>query len=74
MLLGIPIGVVIGTRVHAAVAGSAGVVPSVAIPIGALVAVAAGLLIVANLSAVVPARWATRSPATLLDGSTRPGR
>jgi len=74
VLLGIPAGVVIGARVHAAVADSAGVVPSVAVPIGALVAVGAGLLIVANLSAVVPARWATRSPTALLDRSARPGR
>jgi hypothetical protein len=65
---------VIGTRVHVAVADSVGVVPSVVVPIGALVAVAAGVLIVASVSAVVPARWATRSPIALLDASVRARR
>ena len=66
LLIGVPAGIAIGSRIHASIADSVGVVSSVAVPVVAVLAVIAGVLVVANVAAVAPARRAARSPAAEL--------
>jgi len=66
LAFGIPIGVAAGSRVYQAIANSIGVVPSLALPVVLVVVVVVGVLLVANLAAVVPARRATQAPAATL--------
>ncbi|MGO9214526.1 MAG: FtsX-like permease family protein [Syntrophales bacterium] len=67
IVVGVPLGIVVGRWVWAAFAGSLGVVPVTVIAGWTIVAVAVGALLVANLLAVGPALVAARSrPASLL--------
>jgi ABC-type lipoprotein release transport system permease subunit len=67
IVVGIPLGIVVGRWVWGAFAGSLGVVPVTVIAGWTIAAVAVGALLVANLLAVGPALVAARSrPASLL--------
>ena len=67
IVLGIPLGVVIGRTVWNAFANNLGVVPDPVIPVLLTVVLAAGVLVAANVIAIAPALFATRSkPAELL--------
>jgi len=67
IIVGTPLGVVIGRVVWRAFANNLGAVPVSVVPIWFLVAVLAGVVIVANLIAIGPALVATRSkPKELL--------
>jgi ABC-type lipoprotein release transport system permease subunit len=62
IVVGIPLGVVVGQAVWRAFATNLGVVPVASLPVWLLVALGAGVLVVANLLAVAPA-LAARSRA-----------
>ena len=67
IVLGVPLGVVIGRVVWNAFANNLGVVPITVIPVLLMVVLAAGVLVAANVIAIAPALFATRSePADLL--------
>ena len=67
IVLGVPFGVVVGRAVWHTFANNLGVVPVSVVPVALLALLAAGVLVVANLIAVVPALVATRSkPGVLL--------
>ena len=66
LIVGVPAGIAIGTRIHRSIADSVGVVPSVAVPVVLVLVVVAGVVAIANLAAASPARRATRSPAATL--------
>jgi hypothetical protein len=67
VLIGTPLGIVIGAVVWKAFANNLGAVPVSVVQVWLLAALAAGVLVVANLLAVAPALVATRSqPAQLL--------
>jgi hypothetical protein len=67
VVIGTPLGIVVGQGVWKAFAGNLGVVPVAVLQVWLLVALAAGVLVVASLLAVVPAFVATRSrPGELL--------
>jgi ABC-type lipoprotein release transport system permease subunit len=70
VIIGLPLGVVVGRAVWLAFAGTLGVVPVSVVPIWLLVALAGGVIVVANLIAIAPALVATRSkPGELLRAS-----
>ena len=60
LVVGVPLGAVLGRLVWSAIAGSMGVATDVAFPIGVLAAGAVGFVVVMNLIAVFPARSARR--------------
>jgi hypothetical protein len=67
LLMGVPLGLIGGAVVFRAFADSIGALPEPTLPILALVAIALGLIAVANVAAVLPARRARRlSTAELL--------
>ena len=67
VVIGVPLGVVVGRAVWIAFAANLGVVPVAVVPISLIVVVAAAVLVGANLIAVVPGLVATRSrPGELL--------
>jgi hypothetical protein len=67
IVIGLPLGVVVGRAVWRAFANNLGVVPVSVVPIPLLAILLVGVLVVANLIAVVPALVATRSrPGELL--------
>jgi FtsX-like permease family len=67
IVIGIPLGVAAGAAVWHTFANNLGAVPVSVVPVSLLVVLAAGVLVVANLIAVVPALVATRSrPGVLL--------
>jgi putative ABC transport system permease protein len=67
LLIGLPIGLLLGSRVFRAFVGRIGAWPDAVIPGLAMVAIALGLLLLANVAALVPARRARRLPtATML--------
>jgi hypothetical protein len=67
MVIGVPVGVAAGEAIWRTFANNLGVVPISVAPVSLLVLLAAGVLVVANLIAVVPALVATRSrPGVLL--------
>ena len=67
IVLGVPLGVVIGRVVWNAFANNLGVIPITVIPVLLMVVLAAGVLVAANVIAIAPALFATRSkPADLL--------
>ncbi len=77
IVLGVPLGVVLGRTVWNAFADNLGVVPVPVIPVVVIVVLAAGVLVGANVIAIAPALFATRSkPADLLRTLQRngPGR
>ena len=61
LVVGVPLGIGIGSGIHTSIANSLGVVPAVATPSLIGLAVVAGVLAVANLSAIAPARRAARA-------------
>jgi FtsX-like permease family len=63
LVIGIPLGLVIGKAVWKAFANNLGAVPVSAVPIWLIAVLAAGVIVVANLIAVIPALMATRSRA-----------
>jgi hypothetical protein len=70
IVIGVPIGVVLGEAVWRAFANNLGAVPVAVVPVLLTAVLAAGVVIVANLIAVVPALVATRSkPGDLLRAS-----
>jgi hypothetical protein len=67
IVIGVPLGLVVGPAVWRAFANNLGVVPVSVVPVWLIVVMVAGVLVVANLIAVLPALVATRSkPADLL--------
>jgi hypothetical protein len=67
IVIGLPLGVVVGRAVWRAFANNLGVVPVSVVPISLFALLVAGVLVVANLIAVAPALVATRSnPGELL--------
>jgi hypothetical protein len=67
IIVGTPLGIVIGRAVWRAFANNLGAVPVSVVPIWLLVALLAGVVVVANLIAIVPAFVATKSkPKELL--------
>jgi len=67
VVVGVPLGVVAGRTIWNAFADNLGVVPVTVVPIWLLCVLVAGVVIVANVIAVVPALAATRSkPGELL--------
>jgi ABC-type proline/glycine betaine transport system permease subunit len=67
IVVGVPLGIVLGREVWCAFANNLGVVPVSVVPSGLLVAIVAGILAAANLLAVAPALAPRRSkPQQLL--------
>jgi hypothetical protein len=67
IVLGVPLGIVVGRAVWLAFANNLGVVPVSVVPIWLIGVLVAGVLVVANLIALAPALVATRSrPGDLL--------
>jgi hypothetical protein len=67
LLLGIPLGVIVGRAVWGAVATGAGFASIVTVPLVALVGLVLATLVIVNLIAIVPARRAARlRPAVVL--------
>ena len=67
IVIGVPVGVVVGRVVWHAFANNLGAVPISVVPIWLITLLVAGVLVVANLIAVIPALVATRSkPKDLL--------
>lgn len=67
ILLGVPIGIAVGRAVWLAFANNLGVVPVSVVPIWLIGLVVAGILVVANLIALAPALFASKSrPGDLL--------
>ncbi len=64
MVIGVPLGIVVGRAIWGSFARNLGAVPVSQVPILLLVALAAGVLAVANLIAIAPALAATRSRPT----------
>jgi predicted lysophospholipase L1 biosynthesis ABC-type transport system permease subunit len=64
--LGIPLGVVVGRQVFTAFADNMGVVDDPAFPIAWIAVGAAGIAVVANVAAAIPARHARRMRAAAL--------
>jgi ABC-type lipoprotein release transport system permease subunit len=67
LVIGLPLGILAGTRVYRSFVDRIGALPDPTVPTAAVVAIALGLLLLANLAALLPARRARRLPtATLL--------
>ncbi len=66
LVIGLPIGLVAGSRLFHSFADRIGALPDATIPVAAIVAIAIGLLVLANLAAMLPARRARRLPAATL--------
>ena len=67
VLVGVPLGVVVGRLVWQAVAGGIGVVDDPVVPLLAVAIVVVGVLLVLNLTAILPGRAARQvSPAAVL--------
>jgi hypothetical protein len=67
LAIGLPLGILAGARVYRSFVDRIGALPDPTIPTAAIVAIAIGLLLLANLAALLPARRARRLPtATLL--------
>jgi hypothetical protein len=66
IIIGIPVGIVLGRSLWDAFAHEINAVPLPAVPAGAIVVVAVGALVLANLVAGPPGRMAARTPTGLL--------
>ena len=64
VIVGVPLGLVVGRTVWNTFANNLGAVPVAVVPILLIGAIAAGVLVVANLIAIAPAWVATRSKAS----------
>jgi putative ABC transport system permease protein len=63
LVVGIPAGLAAGRWVHKAIADGVGVVPILRLPLVVVGVVIGGVVAVANVAALVPARRAARAPA-----------
>ena len=69
VVVGVPLGLIVGRAVWNAFANNLGVVPVTVVPTLVIAAIAVGVLVGANVIAIAPAWVATRSkPGDLLDG------
>ena len=66
LLVGIPLGIVVGRLLWGLFADAIYVVPDPTVPVAALAAIAAGGLVLGNAVAAIPGRIAARTPAALL--------
>jgi putative ABC transport system permease protein len=67
LLIGIPLGLVVGRLVYAAFVNRTGAIPDPTTPALLAIGVAGGVLLLANVVAAQPARWARKAaPAALL--------
>jgi ABC-type lipoprotein release transport system permease subunit len=66
IVIGIPLGLLAGTRVFRSFVDRIGAVPDPTVPTAAIVAIALGLVVLANLAAVLPARRARRFATAVL--------
>jgi ABC-type lipoprotein release transport system permease subunit len=66
LLLGVPLGIVVGRLLWDLFASRIYVVPSPTVPALAIGAIAVGALVLGNLVAAIPGRMAARTPAALL--------
>ena len=66
LVVGVPLGIVVGRFLWDLFATNIYVVPSPTVPALAIVAIAFGALVLANLVAAIPGRFAARTPAALL--------
>ena len=66
IVLGIPVGLLVGQAVWRAFATNLGVVPVATVPVWTVIALGAGVLVVANLLAVAPALAARSNTAVQL--------
>ena len=62
LAIGLPAGLAAGRRVNETIADSVGVVPTVRLPVAVVLTMITGVVLVANLVAVTPARRAARLP------------
>ena len=62
LAIGLPAGLAAGRRVNETIADSAGVVPTVRLPVAVVLAMITGVVVIANLVAITPARRAARLP------------
>ena len=61
LVVGLPIGLVLGSRVFGAFVNRIGALPDPVIPVAIIALISVGLVVLANLAAVVPARRARRT-------------
>jgi len=66
LLLGVPLGIVVGRLLWDLFASRIYVVPSPTVPALVIAAIALGALVLGNLVAAIPGRMAARTPAALL--------
>jgi hypothetical protein len=66
LAIGLPVGILAGARVYGSFVERIGALPDATIPTAAIVAIAAGLVLLANLAALLPARRARRIPTAAL--------
>jgi uncharacterized membrane protein YeaQ/YmgE (transglycosylase-associated protein family) len=66
LVVGLPVGAIVGRWLWDLFARQIYAVPEPTVPVLALVLVAAGALVLANVVAAVPARTASRTPTALL--------
>jgi hypothetical protein len=64
--LGVPLGIVLGRWLWSGFAGELGVLPRPSVPAALLFALAGGLLVLATLAALMPARAAGRTPVAAI--------
>jgi ABC-type antimicrobial peptide transport system permease subunit len=65
-VVGVPLGIVLGRSLWNLFAHELSVVPSPTVPVGAIVAIALGAIVIGNVVAAVPARMASTTPTALL--------
>jgi predicted lysophospholipase L1 biosynthesis ABC-type transport system permease subunit len=65
-VIGVPLGIVIGRILWDLFAGGINAVPQPTVPVLAVVLIALGALVLANVVALVPGRIAARTPTALL--------
>ena len=66
LILGIPVGLVIGKWSWSLLASQLGMVPVPVLPVAATVAIALAVVVLANLVGIVPGMRASRSPGSVL--------
>jgi hypothetical protein len=66
LLIGLPLGLLVGARIFRSFVERIGALPDATIPAAIIVGVAGGLLVLANVAALLPARRARRLPTAAL--------
>ena len=66
LVIGLPLGLLAGARLFRAFVDRIGALPDATFPVAAIVAITVGLLVLANLTALFPARRARRLPTAAL--------